>query len=90
MLRSVRLVLGLFASGGLIGFDDVLTEVNFEDTCKGFLEVAKEAVRQTVSVIFEDPGVQELLAKLYQKDWLEGLVTEYLVATFGDYFTDVK
>ncbi|XP_042006105.1 exocyst complex component SEC6 isoform X1 [Salvia splendens] len=65
-------------------------QVNFEDTCKGFLEVAKEAVHETVSVIFEDPGVQELLIKLYQKDWLEGQVTEYLVATFGDYFTDVK
>ena len=23
-------------------------------------------------------------------EWCEGLVTEYLVATFGDYFTDVK
>ncbi|GER47909.1 exocyst complex component SEC6 [Striga asiatica] len=65
-------------------------QVNFEDTCKGFLEVAKETVHQTVRVIFEDPGVQELLVKLYQKDWLEGQVTEYLVATFGDYFTDVK
>lgn len=65
-------------------------QVNFEDTCKGFLEVAKEAVHQTVSVIFEDPGVQDLLVKLYHKDWLEGQVTEYLVATFGDYFTDVK
>ncbi|KAL2503771.1 Exocyst complex component SEC6 [Abeliophyllum distichum] len=65
-------------------------QVNFEDTCKGFLEVAKEAVHQTVSVIFEDPGVQELLVKLYHKDWLEGQVTEYLVATFGDYFSDVK
>ncbi|KAI4340094.1 hypothetical protein MLD38_024963 [Melastoma candidum] len=65
-------------------------QVNFEDTCKGFLEVAKEAVHQTVSVIFEDPGVQELLVKLYHKEWLEGQVTEYLVATFGDYFTDVK
>ncbi|KAI3930703.1 hypothetical protein MKX01_037149 [Papaver californicum] len=65
-------------------------QVNFEDTCKGFLEVAKEAVRQTVRVIFEDPGVLELLAKLYQKEWCEGLVTEYLVATFGDYFSDVK
>jgi exocyst complex component 3 len=42
-------------------------QVNFEDTCKGFLEVAKEAVHQTVRVIFEDPGVQELLVKLYQK-----------------------
>lgn len=65
-------------------------QVNFEDTCKGFLEVAKEAVALTVSVIFEDPGVQELLVKLYQRDWLEGQVTEYLVETFDDYFTDIK
>nr|GME13547.1 exocyst complex component SEC6 isoform X1 [Ipomoea batatas] len=65
-------------------------QVSFEDTCKGFLEVAKEAVKQTVNVIFDDPGVQELLVKLYQKEWLEGQVTEYLGATFGDYFTDVK
>eukprot|EP01018_Ginkgo_biloba_P039554 Gb_09867 [translate_table: standard] len=65
-------------------------QVNFEDTCKGFLEVAKEAVHQTVNVIFEDPGVKDLLAKLYQKEWYEGFVTEYLVATFSDYFTDVK
>lgn len=65
-------------------------QINFEDTCKGFLEVAKETVHQTVSVIFEDPGVQELLVKLYHKEWCEGQVTEYLVATFGDYFTDIK
>ncbi|KAB1209319.1 Exocyst complex component SEC6 [Morella rubra] len=65
-------------------------QVNFEDTCKGFLEVAKESVHQNVRVIFEDPGVQELLVKLYKKEWCEGQVTEYLVATFGDYFTDVK
>ncbi|RAL46998.1 hypothetical protein DM860_017039 [Cuscuta australis] len=65
-------------------------QVNFEDTCKGFLDVAKEAVHQTVNVIFEDPGVQELFVKLYQRDWLEGQVTEYLVETFVDYFSDVK
>ncbi|KAF3447349.1 hypothetical protein FNV43_RR12535 [Rhamnella rubrinervis] len=65
-------------------------QINLEDTCKGFLEVAKEAVHLTVSVIFEDPGVQELLVKLYHREWFEGQVTEYLVATFGDYFTDVK
>ncbi|KAL8144330.1 hypothetical protein V2J09_017362 [Rumex salicifolius] len=65
-------------------------QVNFEDTCKGFLEVAKEAVHQTVTVIFEDPGVQDLLVKLYQTEWCEAQVTEYLVATFGDYFTDIK
>ncbi|XP_073226473.1 exocyst complex component SEC6 isoform X2 [Cicer arietinum] len=73
-----------------IGLEPLCAMVNFEDTCKGFLEVAKEAVHQTVSVIFEDPGVQELLVKLYHKEWSEGQVTEYLVATFGDYFTDVK
>ncbi|KAL1540546.1 SNARE-binding exocyst subunit S6 [Salvia divinorum] len=65
-------------------------QVNFEDTCKGFLEVAKEAVHETVSSIFENSGVQGLLIKLYQKDWLEGQVTEYLVEAFVDYFTDVK
>eukprot|EP00245_Coleochaete_scutata_P006821 TRINITY_DN21604_c0_g1_i1.p1 TRINITY_DN21604_c0_g1~~TRINITY_DN21604_c0_g1_i1.p1 ORF type:complete len:745 (-),score=193.89 TRINITY_DN21604_c0_g1_i1:256-2490(-) len=65
-------------------------QVNFDDACKGFLEVAKEAVHLTVEVIFEDPGVKELIAKLYQKDWYDGYVTEYLVATFGDYFGDVK
>ncbi|XP_062222006.1 exocyst complex component SEC6-like isoform X1 [Phragmites australis] len=65
-------------------------QVNFEDTCKGFLEVAKEAVLKTVSAIFEDPGVQDLLVKLYQKDWLERMVTEFLVEIFADYFGDVK
>ncbi|KAJ4763491.1 Exocyst complex component SEC6 [Rhynchospora pubera] len=65
-------------------------QVNFEDTCKGFLEIAKEAVIQTVTVIFDDPGVQDLIAKIYQKDWFDGGVTEYLVATFADYFADVK
>ncbi|PSS31680.1 Exocyst complex component like [Actinidia chinensis var. chinensis] len=65
-------------------------QINFEDTFKGFLEVAKEAVHLTVSVIFEDPGVQELIVKLYHKEWSEAQVTEYLVATFGDYFSDVK
>ncbi|KAG0632106.1 hypothetical protein M758_1G304300 [Ceratodon purpureus] len=42
-------------------------QVNFEDTCKGFLEVGKEALSQAVEVIFEDPGVKELISKLYQK-----------------------
>ncbi|XP_006662776.1 exocyst complex component SEC6-like isoform X1 [Oryza brachyantha] len=65
-------------------------QVNFEDTCKGFLEVLKETVLQTVTVIFEDPGVKDLLVKLYQNDWLDGMVTEYLAATFADYFNDVK
>jgi len=31
-----------------------------------------------------------LLVKIYHKDWFEGLVTEYLVETFDDYYRDVK
>ncbi|KAL6653047.1 hypothetical protein ACP70R_011972 [Stipagrostis hirtigluma subsp. patula] len=65
-------------------------QVNFEDTCNGFLDVAKEAVLETVKVIFEDPGVQDLLVKFYQTDWLDGMVTDNLVETFADYFGDVK
>ncbi|MED6122316.1 SNARE-binding exocyst subunit S6 [Stylosanthes scabra] len=65
-------------------------QVNFEDTCKGFLQVAKEALHQTVTVIIRDPGNQELLSKLYQPEWSEGLVTEYLLATYDDYFKEVK
>ncbi|MCO5593047.1 hypothetical protein L7F22_047052 [Adiantum nelumboides] len=65
-------------------------QVNFEDTCKGFLEVAKEGVQQIVKMIFDDPGVKDLIAKLYQKDWHAGLVTDYLVATYTDYFGDIK
>ncbi|KAI3825881.1 hypothetical protein L1987_07591 [Smallanthus sonchifolius] len=70
--------------------EDYAEQVDFDETCKGFLEVAKEAVNQTVNVIFDDPGVQELLVKIYLKEWSEGQVTEYLVETFADYFTDVK
>ncbi|KAK9072167.1 hypothetical protein SSX86_008599 [Deinandra increscens subsp. villosa] len=70
--------------------EDYAEQVDFDETCKGFLDVAKEAITQTVNVIFDDPGVHELVVKLYLKEWSEGQVTEYLVETFADYFTDVK
>ncbi|CAK9313381.1 unnamed protein product [Citrullus colocynthis] len=50
----------------------------------------QEVVHYTVSVIFEDPGVQELLVLLYQKEGCEGLVTECLAVMFGDCFTYVN
>lgn len=89
-LRCYDLAMELASSTIEALTENYAEQVNFEDTCKGFLEVAKEAVHQTVNVIFDDPGVHELLVKLYHKEWSEGQVTEYLVATFGDYFTDVK
>ncbi|XP_031254404.1 exocyst complex component SEC6-like isoform X2 [Pistacia vera] len=64
-------------------------QINFEDTCKGFLEVAKEAVLLTVAFVMDDPGVQGLIGKLFQKDWYEDNVTRFLLPTFGDYFLDV-
>ncbi|MED6222762.1 SNARE-binding exocyst subunit S6 [Stylosanthes scabra] len=73
-----------------IGLAPLCAMVNFEDTCKGFLQVAKEALHQTVTVIILDPGNQELLSKLYHPEWSEGLVTEYLLATYEDYFKEVK
>ncbi|KAJ0087164.1 hypothetical protein Patl1_07908 [Pistacia atlantica] len=42
-------------------------QINFEDTYKGFLEVAKEAVLLTVAFVMDDPGVQGLIGKLFQK-----------------------
>ncbi|KAH6756566.1 SEC6 [Perilla frutescens var. hirtella] len=89
-LRCYDLALELSSSTLEALPENYADQVNFDESCKGFLEIAKEAVRQTVTVIFEDPGVQELLVKLYHKDWMEGQVTEYLIATFRDYFTDVK
>ncbi|KAH9758035.1 exocyst complex component SEC6 [Citrus sinensis] len=65
-------------------------QVNFEDACKGFLEVAKEALFHLISVIFDDPEVQQLFLKLYSKEWSDGQVTEYILPTFSDYFADVK
>ncbi|GFP89674.1 exocyst complex component sec6 [Phtheirospermum japonicum] len=50
--------------------------VDFESTCKGFLEVVEEAVQRAVCVVFEDSWVQGSLKKLHQKDWLGGQFVE--------------
>ncbi|KAK4352459.1 hypothetical protein RND71_027977 [Anisodus tanguticus] len=67
-------------------------QVNFEDTCKGFLEVAKEAVHQTVSVIFEDPGVEELLKNYIKEETIERmrLDEEFLMDFFREYISISK
>lgn len=35
-------------------------------------------------------SIDVLIAILLVPDWYEGLGTEYLIATFGDYFRDIK
>ncbi|KDO83989.1 hypothetical protein CISIN_1g0045932mg, partial [Citrus sinensis] len=49
-----------------------------------------EALFHLISVIFDDPEVQQLFLKLYSKEWSDGQVTEYILPTFSDYFADVK
>ncbi|RVX10391.1 hypothetical protein CK203_016058 [Vitis vinifera] len=38
----------------------------------------------------KDGVISKLFAVCLYSEWCEGQVTEYLVATFGDYFMDVK
>lgn len=53
--------------------------VTFDDYFTNFI---KKLVDFLISVFFS--------FALHISEWSEGQVTEYLVATFGDYFTDVK
>lgn len=62
---DLTLALARMGSVKVHGLDSRLPFTNISYlTCSHLLQ---EAVHQTVSVIFEDPGVEELLVKLYQK-----------------------
>ncbi|KAK3428045.1 hypothetical protein EUGRSUZ_F04156 [Eucalyptus grandis] len=78
-----------------IGLESLCAMINNNLRC---YDLAMELSNSTMEALpqnyaeqvnFEDT-CKELLVKLYQREWYEGQVTEYLVATFGDYFTDVK
>jgi exocyst complex component 3 len=59
--------------------------------CRGFLELAKEAVGDLVNSIFADQAFMELFHKLYCSDeWLSGSTTASIIATLGDYFDDYE
>lgn len=48
-------------------------------------------MQKIVEEIFSDPGVADLLKKLYQgAEWQEGRVTATFTTTLEDYFTDLK
>ena len=55
VLHAYDIAIHLFKSSIKLSFEALL------------FVISQEAVLQTVSVIFEDPGVQDLLVKLYQK-----------------------
>lgn len=59
--------------------------------CRGFLDAGKLAMQKIVEGIFSDPGVADLLKKLYQgAEWQEGRVTATFTTTLEDYFTDLN
>ncbi|GKB67389.1 exocyst complex component SEC6 [Tanacetum coccineum] len=70
-------------------------QINFEDTCKGFLEVAKEAVHQTVNAL-RYPGSGRLIGSSFNhksvimQKWSEGQVYEYLVAKANIWYIEER
>ncbi len=66
-------------------------QLDIETQCRGFLDVAKEAVAGIVGLIFADPGFAELFNQLYcSPEWRSGSTTASMVATIGDYLADVQ
>ncbi|GMH41556.1 hypothetical protein BSKO_09466 [Bryopsis sp. KO-2023] len=62
-----------------------------EEVCRGFLDVGKLAMKKVTEGMFSDPGMVDLLKKLYQGvEWVEGRVTATFIATILDYFADLK
>ncbi|BDA50552.1 Exocyst complex component 3 [Coccomyxa sp. Obi] len=65
--------------------------LDIEHQCRGFLELAKEAVGHLVNAIFADTAFAELFHKLYcSEEWQSGVTTQSILATLGDYFEDYE
>eukprot|EP00877_Chromochloris_zofingiensis_P004011 jgi/Chrzof1/13610/Cz08g04030.t1 len=70
--------------------DGFKEQLDVEETCRGFLELAKSISRRIVDLIFADTGMAELLKKLCtHAEWLNGTTTATIIATINDYFLDV-
>jgi len=65
--------------------------LDIENQCRGFLELAKEAVGHLVASVFSDAAFAELFHKLYcSEEWQSGETTHSILATLGDYFEDYE
>ena len=74
-------------------FDEIVdeefaTKLEAEDVYRGFLEVAKTAMKKLIDGVFSDAGMVGLLKKLYQSEWQSGEITSSLVATLQDYLEE--
>eukprot|EP00879_Flechtneria_rotunda_P009504 GHRR01009948.1.p1 GENE.GHRR01009948.1~~GHRR01009948.1.p1 ORF type:complete len:813 (+),score=297.11 GHRR01009948.1:359-2797(+) len=66
------------------------SELDVEDTCRAFLDLAKAWAGRLVDMMYSDAGLLELWRKMYtSSDWLAGTTTATILATIGDYFNDI-
>ena len=65
-------------------------KIDIEETCRGFLFIAKTAVESASASVLADPGLQDVLKVLFGYEWLQGKVTSVLLATLKDYMGDLK
>lgn len=73
------------------GYNSLQGRLDIENQCRGFLELAKEAVGHLVASIFSDAAFAELFHKLYcSEEWQNGETTLSILATLGDYFEDYE
>lgn len=66
-------------------------QLDVEEACRGFLDVAKEAAAALVASVFADPAFADLLTRLCCTDeWRAGGVTASVLATLEDFLQDFQ
>ncbi|GFR49228.1 hypothetical protein Agub_g11227 [Astrephomene gubernaculifera] len=68
-------------------------QLDVEEVCRGFLEVAKTAAQRAVELLLNDPGMSTQIKGMYgtaNTEYLSGRVTATLLATLRDYFSDLR
>mmetsp|Transcript_30706 Transcript_30706/g.68015 ORF Transcript_30706/g.68015 Transcript_30706/m.68015 type:complete len:793 (+) Transcript_30706:137-2515(+) len=70
--------------------EEYAQQVDVEEVCRGFLDVAKLATKRIAEVIFNDDGMATHLKNLYSTpDWLSGRTMATIVETLKDFMRDV-
>ena len=70
---------------------ELRSEIDIEETCRGFLDVAKVASKHLSDHIFNDAGMSSLLKSLFNTpEWSSGKITATIIATVKDYMGDVS
>ncbi|KAL4437795.1 hypothetical protein ABPG77_005707 [Micractinium sp. CCAP 211/92] len=81
-----------FAEGLEEALEDGLKgQLNVEEACRGFLDLAKEAAAALVAAVYADPGFADLLTRLCcTDDWRGGGLTASMLATLEDFLQDFQ